>query len=133
LNYSAGRGTNGGDRGDGGTINVFLDEDDSHLLLASSWDTTGGKVGPADRHGNPGRGRRGGRGGAGCKWSVALQSSTHFLLRSQQGLNLWIASTTVQTIVLAGVRNLLCRELSLPLGLKLGVEPMSVSTLPIIV
>jgi hypothetical protein len=47
------------------------------------------------------------------------------------GLNLWVTSTTVQTIVLAGVRKL-CRELSLP-GLNLGVLGMSMSTLPIIV
>lgn len=111
-NYSAGRGTNGGDGGDGGTIDVFLDEDETHLLLACSWDTRRGKGGPPGRHGNPGRGGRGGRGGAGCTWSVALQSSTHFLLRSHLGLNLWVTTTTVQTVVSAGYRNLLCRELS---------------------
>lgn len=82
MHYSAGRGTNGGDGGDGGTINVFVDEDETHLLLATLWETRPGEGGPAGRHGDPGRGGRGGRGGAGCKWSVALHSSAHFLLRT---------------------------------------------------
>lgn len=65
---SAGRGSNGADGGDGGIIEISVDEDDTHLLFAVQWDVRGGDGGAPGRHGQPGRGGQGGNGGAGHKW-----------------------------------------------------------------
>lgn len=66
--YSAGEGSNGADGGDGGTIQIIVDEENIHLLLAVQWDIRGGQGGEPGRHGKPGKGGKGGRGGKGYKW-----------------------------------------------------------------
>jgi hypothetical protein len=65
---SAGGGSNGADGGKGGRIRIYVDEDKTHLLLATSWDVNGGKGGPAGEHGVPGPGGKGGKGGQGYTW-----------------------------------------------------------------
>ena len=59
---------NGADGGHGGDIRIYVDEENTHLLLASHCDTSGGKGGAPGSHGKPGRGGRGGVGGAGYRW-----------------------------------------------------------------
>lgn len=65
---SAGAGTNGGDAGNGGQVRIYVDEDKTYLLLATSWEVRGGKGGLAGEHGTPGEGGRGGTGGRSFKW-----------------------------------------------------------------
>ena len=48
-----------------------MDEDNTHLLLATNWDVQGGAGGAPGRHGQPGQGGKGGKGGAGHKWQVS--------------------------------------------------------------
>ena len=48
-----------------------MDEDNTHLLLATNWDVQGGAGGAPGRHGKPGQGGKGGKGGAGHKWQVS--------------------------------------------------------------
>ncbi|KAI8627526.1 hypothetical protein F5Y19DRAFT_486768 [Xylariaceae sp. FL1651] len=62
---NAGRGSKGGDGGGGGTIEIVVDEDEAHLLMAVKWDLSGGKGGQPGRHGRPGAGGKGGKGGKG--------------------------------------------------------------------
>ncbi|KAG8529861.1 uncharacterized protein KY384_005342 [Bacidia gigantensis] len=66
---NAGLGTNGADGGRGGTVEISIDEDNTHLLFAVQWDTRGGKGGKPGRHGNPGSEGTGGNGGVGHQWS----------------------------------------------------------------
>ncbi|KAL9045598.1 MAG: hypothetical protein Q9214_001384 [Letrouitia sp. 1 TL-2023] len=66
---SAGRGTEGAVGGDGGSIEIFVDEDATHLLFASNWDVRGGQGGEPGRHGQPGKGGHRGIGGKGHKWT----------------------------------------------------------------
>lgn len=40
----------------------------THLLLAASWDTSGGRGGAVGRHGEPGKGGPGGTGGEAHVW-----------------------------------------------------------------
>ncbi|ERF75585.1 hypothetical protein EPUS_04565 [Endocarpon pusillum Z07020] len=54
--------------------------------------------------------------------TLAAEVEEDVEVQAAHGLNLWVTITTVQPIVLAGDRNLLRRELSLPLGLELGLE-----------
>jgi hypothetical protein len=65
---SAGAGSNGADGGKGGMINICVDEDKTHLLLATTWDISGGKGGGAGEHGIPGPGGKGGEGGRSFTW-----------------------------------------------------------------
>jgi hypothetical protein len=65
---SAGTGTNGGDAGNGGQVRLYVDEDKTHLLLATSWEVCGGKGGVAGEHGTPGPGGKGGKGGRNITW-----------------------------------------------------------------
>ena len=65
---SAGRGSNGADGGDGGTIEISVDEDNTHLLFAVQYDVKGGKGGSPGCHGQAGSGGQGGNGGAGHEW-----------------------------------------------------------------
>ncbi|KAN0122123.1 hypothetical protein V8E51_000449 [Hyaloscypha variabilis] len=64
----AGAGTNGADGGKGGKIQVCVDENNTHLLLAMSWEVSGGKGGASGEHGSPGLGGKGGKGGLGVTW-----------------------------------------------------------------
>ena len=66
--FSAGRGTNGADGGDGGIIEIHVDEENTHLLFSVNWDVSGGLGGAPGHHGNPERGGRGGHGGQGHTW-----------------------------------------------------------------
>ena len=66
--YSAGEGSNGANGGDGGTIQIFVDEENIHLLLAVQWDLSGGQGGEPGRHGKSGNGGKGGPGGRGHTW-----------------------------------------------------------------
>ncbi|KAE8448991.1 hypothetical protein EG329_008579 [Mollisiaceae sp. DMI_Dod_QoI] len=65
---NAGAGTNGGDGGNGGQVRLYVDEDETHLLLATSWEVRGGKGGVAGEHGAPGPGGKGGKGGQDISW-----------------------------------------------------------------
>jgi hypothetical protein len=49
-------------------INICVDEDNTHLLLATTWDISGGKGGGAGEHGIPGPGGKGGEGGRSFTW-----------------------------------------------------------------
>ncbi|KAE9381855.1 hypothetical protein N431DRAFT_291247, partial [Stipitochalara longipes BDJ] len=64
----AGAGTNGANGGKGGIIKIYVDENNTHLLLATNWEVSGGKGGPAGQHGSPGPGGKGGKGGLGVTW-----------------------------------------------------------------
>lgn len=66
--HSAGEGTNGADGGDGGQIEIHLNEDNTHLLFAADWDVRGGLGGVSGCHGKPGKGGLGGQGGRGITW-----------------------------------------------------------------
>ena len=66
--YSAGRGSHGADGGLGGTIEVSVDEDNTHLLLVVQYDVNGGDGGEPGKHGAAGLQGAGGVGGAGHKW-----------------------------------------------------------------
>ena len=70
LSYSAGLGTNGADGGSGGTIEVFVDEESTHLLFAVQFEVHGGKEGKPGCHGKPGKEGLGGNGGGGHTWYV---------------------------------------------------------------
>ena len=52
----------------GGTIEISVDEDNTHLLFATQWDVSGGDGGAPGRHSRPGREGAGGVGGAKYKW-----------------------------------------------------------------
>ena len=67
-NLSAGLGSHGANGGDGGVIEIHVDEDNTHLLFAVKWDVRGGRGGAPGRHGDPGAGGRGGHGGQGHVW-----------------------------------------------------------------
>ena len=67
-NLSAGQGTHGANGGDGGFIELHVDEQNTHLLLAVKWDVRGGLGGAPGLHGNPGAAGRGGHGGQGHVW-----------------------------------------------------------------
>ncbi len=65
---SAGTGTNGGDAGNGGQVRIYVDENKTHLLLATIWDVRGGKGGVPGKHGTPGPLGKGGKGGQNIIW-----------------------------------------------------------------
>jgi hypothetical protein len=65
---SAGHGTDGADGGNGGIVQIILDENNTHLLMAVKYDVRGGQGGNPGQHGQPGDGGTGGRGGDGHKW-----------------------------------------------------------------
>jgi hypothetical protein len=65
---SAGSGTYGADGGNGGSIDILVDENMTHLLIAVEWDTRGGSGGPPGHHGKPGKGGPGGKGGVAYEW-----------------------------------------------------------------
>jgi len=65
---SGGVGCPGADGGSGGSIKIYVDEDKTHLLLATYIDVKGGKGGEAGEHGKPGAGGRGGKGEQGHRW-----------------------------------------------------------------
>lgn len=63
-----GLGSSGASGGKGGTILIGLDEKNTHLLMLTQIDVSGGYGGEIGHHGVAGRGGLGGPGGAGCKW-----------------------------------------------------------------
>jgi hypothetical protein len=58
---SGGYGSSGANGGHGGRIEVLVQEADMDLLIAVSWDVSGGRGGAAGAHGDGGRGGKGGR------------------------------------------------------------------------
>jgi len=68
IDFSAGSGTDGANGGNGGRIQIKLTEENTYLLLATSWDVKGGNGGRAGEHGKPGSGGKGGQGGQGFTW-----------------------------------------------------------------
>ena len=66
----AGNGTSGAKGGQGGTIQIHVDEDKTHLLLGVDWDVKGGKGGSPGKNGVPGVGGKGGSGGQAISWFV---------------------------------------------------------------
>ena len=66
--HSAGRGSNGADGGVGGTIEISVDEDNTHLLFAVQCNVSGGDGGAPGHHGKPGREGVRGIGGARYQW-----------------------------------------------------------------
>jgi hypothetical protein len=70
--HRAGNGTDGADGGRGGTIQIHVDEDKTHLLVAVDWEVKGGQGGPPGQHGTPGLGGKGGPGGQPLSWSVCM-------------------------------------------------------------
>ena len=74
LTNSAGRGSHGAPGGQGGSVTIYVDEHDTHLLQAASWDVRGGFGGEEGHHGEPGIGGAGGAGGQRFIWWVPLRS-----------------------------------------------------------
>lgn len=85
-----------------------MNEDDTHLLLAVSWDVSGGAGGTAGQHGRPGNGGQGGRGGEGYSWFVVLHFVTHVFLTSSSGLK-WLDTNFIvpKTVLAAKLETLL--------------------------
>lgn len=55
MSFSGGHGSNGANGGDAGNVFMTVSEDDLDLLIACTWDTTGGSGGPSGTHGMPGK------------------------------------------------------------------------------
>lgn len=64
------------DGADAGNVFFAVGEDDLDLLIACTWDTSGGKGGGSGTHGMPGDGGIGGNGGNGCRWTERYGDTT---------------------------------------------------------
>lgn len=65
---SAGKGSSGGNGGTGGSIEIIVDDSQTHLLMALDWDIRGGTGGRPGQHGHAGKAGLKGFGGKGHDW-----------------------------------------------------------------
>jgi hypothetical protein len=55
---------------------VIVEENQTHILIALSFDLCGGAGGKAGKHGRPGKGGNMGKGGKGHEWCVELAKTS---------------------------------------------------------
>lgn len=98
---AGGRGSDGGRGGPGGKILIYVDENQTELLHAVTWDVSGGKGGEAGPHGQGGEGGAGGKGGGAVVWYVTMSSvNSRFTDMSISGKTSATTSTTAPNTVL---------------------------------
>jgi hypothetical protein len=80
-----GRGSDGAKGGPGGKIMIYVDESQTELLHAVTWDVSGGRGGDPGVHGEAGEAGSGGNAGGAVVWYIINPPTTPSKLTHYQG------------------------------------------------